>query len=61
MNLSDTFLDWLGRKIAQKLGGPRPAAEPYVPTNLELLRKALRPGDVLLLGKRHVNRWSFPA
>ena len=45
----DTGLDWLGRKLGQTLRREAPGHEPYVPSDPESLRRALRPVDVLLI------------
>ena len=46
----DTALDWLGRKLAQRIRHQPPDREPYVPSDPEALRRTLRTGDVLLVG-----------
>jgi hypothetical protein len=49
MTAFDRFLDWLGRRIAERLGQVAPGAEPYLPSDPDALRRTLRPGDVLLV------------
>ena len=49
MTVFDTGLDWLGRRLAQRLRREQPGVEPYVPSDPEALRRVLRPADVLLI------------
>ena len=45
----DTFMDALGRRLADRLRKPSSGAEPYTHANVAALRRTLRPGDVLLV------------
>lgn len=45
----DGFLDWLGRKVADRLGAPVSGYEPYTPSDPQTLSRVLEPGDVLLV------------
>ena len=49
MTRFDTALDWLGRKLSQRLQRETPGQEPFVPPDQDALRRTLRPGDVLLV------------
>jgi hypothetical protein len=49
MTAFDRFLDWLGRRLAHRLGHVVPGEEPYVPSDPDALRRTLRPADVLLV------------
>ncbi len=48
MSRYDTFLDWFGRKIAERLTETS-GYEPFTTSDPETLRASLRPGDVLLV------------
>ncbi len=52
----DTVMDRFGRYLAARLEDPLPGTEPYTHANVSALRRALRPGDVLLV--EGVNRIS---
>lgn len=45
----DTFLDRLGRFLADRLQDESSGYQPYTPSDPETLRRALQPGDVLLV------------
>jgi hypothetical protein len=45
----DTLADHLGRYLARKLNQPLPDLKPYTHANVAALRRALQPGDVLLV------------
>jgi hypothetical protein len=49
MAFLDTALDWIGRRIAERLGAPASGYEPFTPSDPETLRRTLRPADVLLV------------
>ncbi len=49
MTAFDTALDWLGRKLAQRLRHEKPGLEPFVPSDPQQLRRTLRPCDALLV------------
>jgi len=49
MTAFDTFLDWLGRKVGERLRREVPGQEPFVPSDPVALRRVLRPADVLLI------------
>lgn len=49
MTALDTVLDWLGRKLGQRLRREVPGEAPFVPSDPEALRRTLRPADVLLV------------
>ena len=49
MSAIDTLLDWIGRGIARRLTHAKSGYEPYTHSNSGL-RRALQPGDVLLVG-----------
>ena len=49
MTAFDTALDWIGRKLGQRLQREKPGLEPFVPSDAEALRRTLRPADVLLI------------
>ena len=49
MKAIDTFLDWLGRRLAGQLTAEMPGTEPFVPSAPDALRRVLRPADVLLV------------
>ena len=49
MTAFDTVLDWLGRKLGQRLRLEVPGHEPFVPSDPAALRRTLRPADVLLI------------
>jgi hypothetical protein len=44
----DSLLDWVGRRIARRLTHAKSGYEPYTHNNTDL-RRALQPGDVLLV------------
>ncbi len=46
---TDTLLDRLGRWIASRLQAESSGYEPYTPADPETLRRALEPGDILLV------------
>ena len=46
---TETLADRLGRFLARKLTEPSPGARPYTHANVAALRRALQPGDVLLV------------
>jgi hypothetical protein len=49
------MVDGVGRLIAHYLEKPADGYEPYTPSNPDMLRAALRPGDVLLVeGSNHI-------
>jgi hypothetical protein len=45
----DKVFDFLGRRLARYLTAPIPGFQPSTTTDFELLRRALRPADVLLV------------
>lgn len=45
----DTLADRLGRHLARKLNEPAPGVRPFTHANVAALRRALQPGDVLLV------------
>jgi hypothetical protein len=49
MTAFDAALDWFGRWLAQRLRQETPGEEPFVPSDVEALRRTLRPADVLLI------------
>lgn len=49
MGMIDNFLDWLGRRLATRLGEQKQDAWPYAPAAPAALERALRPGDVVLV------------
>src|SRR6476620_7028913 len=49
MTAFDSFLDWFGRKLGERLRREVPGQEPFVPSDPVALRRGLRPGDVLLV------------
>jgi hypothetical protein len=50
------MVDGVGRVIARYLEKPAQGYEPYTPTNPDLLRATLKPGDVLLVeGSNHIS------
>jgi hypothetical protein len=50
------MVEGVGRLIARYLEKPAEGYEPYTPTNAELLRTSLKPGDVLLVeGNNHIS------
>ena len=49
MTTFDKGLDWLGRRLANRLQQENPGREPFFPSEPEMLRRALRPCDVLLV------------
>jgi hypothetical protein len=49
MSAFDTFLDWIGRRLARHIRRETPGEQPFVPSDPEALRRTLRPGDVLLI------------
>ena len=48
-NAGDTLLDRLGRFLADRLKEESSGYEPYTPSDPETLRRALEPGDILLV------------
>jgi len=52
MALIDTVLDWVGRRIAETLEAPVLDNEPLSAGQFEMLRRVLRPADVLLVEGR---------
>src|SRR5262245_22587037 len=52
MALVDTVLDWIGRRIAETIEGPRPDNEPIDASQFDMLCRVLRPADVLLVEGR---------
>jgi hypothetical protein len=53
MTAFNSFLDWLGRRIARRLKREPRGREPFVPSDPDALRRTLRPGDVLLVSGAH--------
>jgi hypothetical protein len=49
MTAVDNFLDWIGRRLSERLVSETPGKEPFVPSAPDALRRALRPADVLLV------------
>jgi len=49
MTTFDTFLDWVGRRLARHIRKETPGEEPFVPSDPDALRRTLRPGDVFLI------------
>ncbi len=49
MRISERILNFLGERIARYLEQPSPGYEPFTPSDLGALVRALRPGDVLLI------------
>jgi hypothetical protein len=49
MAIIDTALDWAGRRIAERIDKPACGCEPLARSDLETLRRTLRPADVLLV------------
>jgi hypothetical protein len=49
MAVVDTVLDFIGRRIAEKLEAPASGYEPFTSSDPETLRRTLRPADVLLV------------
>jgi hypothetical protein len=49
MTAFDSFLDWLGRRVARRLKREPRGHQPFVPSDPDALRRALRPADVLLV------------
>ena len=52
MALIDTILDWIGRRIAKTLEAPIVNNAPLNSTQFEMVRRVLRPADVLLVEGR---------
>lgn len=52
MAFLDTILDFIGRRIAERLEAPASGYEPFSPPDPETLRRTLRPADVLLVDGR---------
>ena len=46
---TDSFLDRLGRRLADRLQSESSGYEPYTPSDPETLRRTLAPGDILLI------------
>jgi hypothetical protein len=49
MALLDTVLDFIGRRIAERLEAPASGYEPFSPSDPDTLARALQPADVLLV------------
>jgi hypothetical protein len=49
MAFVDTALDWIGRRIAERLQAPASGYKPFSPSDPDTLRRTLRPADVLLV------------
>ncbi len=47
--MTETFMDRLGRFLARRLNSPNSGYEPYTPSDPETLSRTLEPGDVLLV------------
>ena len=45
----ETWLDRLGRRLAERLTAPSSGYEPYTPSDVATLERSLEPGDVLLV------------
>lgn len=52
MPFLDTVLDWIGRRIAERLEAPTTGNEPLSASQFDMLRRVLRPADVLLIEGR---------
>ena len=52
MPFLDTVLDWIGRRIAERLETPTAGNEPLSASQFDMLRRVLRPADVLLIEGR---------
>jgi hypothetical protein len=69
MNALDTVLDWLGRRLAHRLGRDAPGEEPFNPANSDALQQTLRLADVLLVAGgskfstaiKYLTTWSHAA
>jgi len=56
MTMFDTFLDRLGRRLANHLEEEASGYEPFTPSDPETLRASLQPCDVLLVeGNQHIS------
>ena len=49
MGVFDSFLDWLGRRLASRLNDQHQDEWPYAPADPAALERALQPGDVVLV------------
>ncbi len=49
MGMIDSFLDWLGRRLATRLNDQRQDEWPYAPADPVALEQTLQPGDVVLV------------
>ncbi|MCL4767479.1 MAG: lipo-like protein [Hyphomicrobiaceae bacterium] len=49
MTWFDTALDWIGRRLGDHLRHETPTELPFIPSDPDALRRALRPADVLLI------------
>ena len=52
MTTFDSFLDWVGHRLARHIRKETPGEEPFVPSDPDALRRTLRPGDVLIVPER---------
>ena len=52
MAVIDTVLDFIGRRIAERLEVPVIGCEPFAPSDPEILSRILQPADVLLVEGR---------
>ncbi|RUM97123.1 lipo-like protein [Pseudaminobacter arsenicus] len=53
---TDTLLDRLGRWLAGRLQQESSGYQPYTPSDPEILRRTLQPGDILLVeGNQHIS------
>ena len=52
MALIDRVLDWIGRRIAETLEAPLDGSEPLNAAQFDMVRRVLRPADVLLVEGR---------
>ncbi len=49
MGMFDSFLDWLGRRLASRLNDQHQDEWPYAPADPAALQRTLQPGDVILV------------
>ena len=49
MSFVNNALDWIGDRIARVLVNESSGYEPFTPSDPQTLRRALQPGDVLLV------------
>lgn len=56
LSMFDKLLEWIGKRLANKLVRTSSGYQPYTPSDMQTLCRTLQPGDILLIeGNQHVS------